>query len=262
MTRAPIPCRLSLALLAFAASGCQPIMYFVRDPVEPVRAIEVRVDPTQRRSCLVVLMPGLMDVPDHFFEHGFVADARRASDRCDLVVVDAHLGYYSSGVIAERIDRDILRIAETRGYREAWLVGISMGSLGAVLAAREGSHLVRGLVLLAPWLGDEALAAEVVRGGGLRPWTAPPIVERPTLRSATEAVLAWLQGYATHPERMPELYVGAGTEDRLLPHAALPGELLAPERFDQQPGGHDWRTWRALWGRLLRDPPWDRAARE
>ncbi len=255
--------RWAIAFLALAAaSGCQGAMYFIRETSEPMKAIEVRADRSERRSCLVVLVPGLYDLPDHFFEHGFVRDALRASDRCDLVAVDAHVGYYQNGIIQERLGGDILRIAEGRGYREVWMVGISMGALGTLLVAREHEHLVRGVVLIAPWLGDEAMVASARRAGGLERWRAPRIEGPPSMSSATSAALTWLSGYASHPDRMPELHVAVGREDRLAPMSAMIGEVIPRERYHVEPGVHNWASWSALWQHLLRDPPWDRGVAE
>lgn len=246
----------SLVLAAALLSGCGYMAYFVRGAQDPIDALEVRRDPDQRSHCLVVLMPGLGDTADLFLHYGFVDDALRAGTRCDFVAVDAHLAYYGDNSLRRRVGQDIVLLASARGYREIWIVGISMGGLGAMLVARDHPGLVDGVVLIAPFLGDEAVARSVERAGGLADWE-PPVIRDPDSREEYSAALwGWLRGYVEHPDRMPELYVGCGTEDPLLPTSRLLQPIVPRERFATVPGGHGWSTWRVLWRRLIARAPW------
>ena len=245
-----------IVLVALTLSGCllRSATYFFRDPVAPMRSREVRVRPPARQACLVVMLPGLFDIPDQFFEHGLVDDAMGASDRCDLLVVDSHVGYYQRGVIQERLEADVLRMADARGYDEIWLVGVSMGGLGALLLARARPGRIRGIVLLSPWLGDESVVRAVHEAGGLSRWTPPAIDHRnPQLRDATIGVLTWLRD---REGGGPELYLGVGADDRWRAHADVldPSMMAGPAIV--VPGNHDWTTWRALFRRVLESPPW------
>jgi pimeloyl-ACP methyl ester carboxylesterase len=201
-------------------------------------------------------MPGLGDTPDAFFDHGFVHDAVRASDRCDLVAVDAHLGYYTSGTLRERIGRDVLLVAHARGYREIWMVGISLGGLGSLLVARDQPELVDGVVLLAPYLGDERIVRSVIDAGGLGRWQPPEVRQPTSVSQYTAALWSWLRGYVDRPSEMPALYLGYGTEDRLAPAARALAAVMPPSHVLTTSGGHDWGTWRILWRSLLARPPW------
>jgi pimeloyl-ACP methyl ester carboxylesterase len=238
-------------------AGCNYGAYFLRDASEPMRALEVRMDPHERRDCLIVFMPGMLDTPDTFVEQGFLREAARASDRCDLVAVDAHFGYYRDASIRPRVGEDVLRLAEARGYEEIWLLGISMGGLGSLMVTQQHPDRVRGVILLAPFLGDEALVRSVAEAGGLAAWDAPEDADPWDEDEFDDALWAWLQGYAHHPERMPALYLGVGTEDSLRPGVDLLAEVLPPGHHGTAPGGHGWTTWRVLWRRLLSNPPWD-----
>ncbi|MBZ0116401.1 MAG: lysophospholipase, partial [Sandaracinaceae bacterium] len=132
-----------------------------------------------------------------------------------------------------------------------------MGALGAVLLAEHNPGSVRGLVLIAPWVGEDDLVGPVARAGGLRAWRAPPIDRRRRdLRQANYIALSWLRA---HPERAsgPEIYLGVGEQDRRRATTELIAEVIEPERVRRVPGGHDWRTWRAVWQSILRNPPWD-----
>ena len=248
--------RAAAALLALSAAGCQYAAYFVRDTPRPMQVLEARMDPYVRRSCLIVMLPGMLDGPDSFLAGGFVEDAAAASSRCDVALADAHFGYYRDGSLRRRVASDVLYLADQRGYDEIWLVGVSMGGLGALLVAQEHPELVGGVVLFAPFLGDDALIGAIERAGGLASWEAPAAADRYDEDEFDDALWGWLTGYATRADEMPPLYVGHGDAD---PRAgvSLLAAHLPEERHGQVAGGHDWRTWRALWQRLLRSPPWD-----
>lgn len=239
------------------AAGCQYGAYFFRPTREPMQGLEVRMDPAARRSCLVVLMPGMLNTPDDYFERGFVADAVAASRRCDIVAVDAHYAYYRTNTMEQRVGEDILRIAERRGYRDIWLVGVSMGAMGAMRVAQEWPDLVDGVVVLGPWFGDAGLIQSIVDAGGLARWHGPEDTVRAHGDPRQEAMWEWMRGYATHPDRMPALYVGVGAADGMRTGAEVLAEHLPSTHFGLAEGGHEWAALRVLWRRLLAHPPWD-----
>ncbi len=245
------------ALAALFALGCNWGAYFFREVHRPMLALEARVDPHARQPCLLVMMPGMLDIPDDFLRNGFVEDATAASRRCDVVMLDAHFGYYRDGTLRRQVAADVLFLADQRGYEEIWLVGISMGGMGALLVAQEHPELVDGVVLLAPFLGEEDLVTSIERAGGLAAWEAPADADPYDDEEYDDALWAWLKGYARGDAAMPALYVGVGTEDRLRPGIGLLAAHLPPERHGQTAGGHEWATWRVLWRRLLASPPWD-----
>jgi pimeloyl-ACP methyl ester carboxylesterase len=239
-------------------SGCNYAAYFFRPTREPVDALFAPAHEGEQSRCLVVLMPGMLDTADAYVTNGFFRDARAANNPCDLVAVDAHLGYYQSNTLRERVGRDVLLLAEARGYREIWIVGISMGGLGTMFLAREHPDIVDGVVLFAPFLGDEAVVRGIAEAGGLEAWEPRDAGDWTSQSGYTTALWSWMRGYLEHPDDMPQLYLGVGTEDRLLPVARLLEPAMPPEHFATAPGGHNWTTWRVLWRRLLERPPWGR----
>ena len=204
------------------------------------------------RQCLLVLFPGIGDAAAQFEREGFVDDARTAAPECDLVLLEAPFAYYMTRMLENRVAIDVLAEARRWGYRNIWLVGVSLGGYGAVLTARAHPDLVDGVVLLAPVLGvpprDEAAAATVKDAGGLHAWRGTPDPNPRHHFSEPLLVWDWLRSQVDHS--------AYGREDIRAPvHQVLAEALPAEHRFVAE-GAHDWPTWRALWSQVLAARPW------
>lgn len=211
----------------------------------------MRAAPAARARCLVIFVPGLMDGPDSFLEHGF---ARAVAERtpCDSVAVDLTYRYYFGAGAGDVLWEDVLAPAVARGYEELWIVGTSMGSLGATLLAREHGELVDGMIMLSPFLGLEEVTAEIDRAGGLASWRPPgDLPEEIGDATFTLFVWSWLRGYVDDPGSMPDLYVGWANGERLEPAARTLAAVLPEGHTIGLGGGHGWATWRPLFDELL-----------
>lgn len=240
-----------------------PACYYSRSPSRPVPALSFQRDRAARQSCLVVFMPGFGDTPDTYREHGFAEDLINSGAACDAVAVDAHFRYYGRGEAEDAVFEDIITPAVTRGYEEIWVVGISMGGLGASLLTMKHRDLIDGVVLLAPFLGDESVHRDIRAAGGLSEWEAPRGLRRPIdATNYTAHLWSFFQGYVDDPDAMPPLFIGWGDDD----HLEGPDSLLAavqPEgHVFNAPGGHNWATWRPLWQRILQVAPIGRGSAE
>lgn len=230
---------LFLALLA--VGGCLP---FLRPARVPLRTVEL--PPVRGGECLAVLLPGRFGGPRSFEKADFAAAARRHGVEIDLVAADAHLGYYRDRSVVVRLREDVVRPARATGYREIWLVGASLGGVGALLYARDHAEDLSGVFALAPFLGDKALIEEIRRQGGPRSWQPGEVGEGEDFRR----LWSWLIRRAADPAA-PPLYLGFGNEDGFAASNRLLAEVLPEQRVLSAPGGHDWKVWRALWERFL-----------
>jgi pimeloyl-ACP methyl ester carboxylesterase len=229
-------------------AGC----YYARSPTRPVPALAFRRHPEARSPCLVIFIPGLGDGPDTFVDHHFPRALHRSGARCDSVAVDATYRYYFGGAIAEVLHEDVLAPAIARGYREIWLVGISLGGLGAALLARAHPDAIAGLVLLSPFLGLEPTLLEIERAGGLAAWQPPaPRADQPEDAQFTLFVWSWLRGYVDDPDGMPPLYLAWANGERIEPGARLLAAALPEGHAFSIDGEHQWSTWTTLFGRAL-----------
>ncbi|MFK7742449.1 MAG: alpha/beta fold hydrolase [Planctomycetota bacterium] len=199
---------------------------------------------------LVVLLHGIHDGPDDFTRHGFVERIQSANPELDVIAVDGHLGYYIRGLLAERVHQDIVKPYRER-YDHIWLVGISLGGLGAMTYAADYPHSVDGVVLLAPFLGSAEVIDEVRAAGGVRSWTARERehAEDPMQRLAYDA-WSWARTLAEHAAESPIVYLGFGETDRFVNAHNLLAEALPADRVLTHDGGHDWSTWTPLFDEL------------
>jgi pimeloyl-ACP methyl ester carboxylesterase len=210
---------------------------------------------------LIAVLPGIGDRASDVIAEGLPRELTRAGVACDVLVVDAHFSYYREETIAERVARDVIDAARSRGYREVWLLGVSMGGLGAILAARRRPDAVAGVVLVAPLLGVPSYARPVIdeieHAGGLGAWQAGPLPrERHVLRDA-RSLWSWLDREVEGTPR-PRVWLGFGTADRFAwKHEVLAAAL--PERHVvRAEGGHDWPTWRRVVRELSSRVHWGR----
>src|ERR671936_276516 len=167
------------------------------------------------RDALVVFLPGIGDFADDFERHGFIAALAAMGFAADALAVDAHYGYYGRRTVLERLAEDVVLPARAQGYGEIWLVGISMGGLGALsYVVHYPDHISRAL-LLAPYLGEPHWIQEVTDG---------------EVRAAGPS----------------------SSRGHFAPANALFARHLPARHVLAVPGGHDWRTWRRLWQAFLR----------
>jgi pimeloyl-ACP methyl ester carboxylesterase len=136
----------------------------------PVPLLKLEYPGRKENRTLIIFLPGIDDLAEDFERRGFIHELHREGVAADAVAIDAHYGYYARKVILERITEDVIESAHVAGYEEIWLVGTSLGGFGAAsYAARHVSH-VSGILLLAPYLGDQPLISEIADAGGLKGW--------------------------------------------------------------------------------------------
>lgn len=248
----------SAATALLAATGLPGCGWLPREPVAPmpVRRFPAACGP--RPDTLLVLLPGRGMTLGELEREGFVDAVRRQRLAVDVVLADAHIGYFKAKTVVDRLREDVIAPARAQGYRQIWLAGISLGGLGALLYTEERPGDVAGVLLLAPYLGEPEATQEVAAAGGLRQWAAPtgPVPDTAFDRRLWRSLQSRLRpGASSAP-----IYLGYGLQDRLAAsHAVLAG-ALTPSHVVNAPGGHDWDPWHGLWERLLTLAPLPRCA--
>ncbi|HKT34234.1 MAG TPA: alpha/beta fold hydrolase [Nitrospira sp.] len=195
---------------------------------------------------LLVCLPGIGDEARDFEKWGFVEQVRAHSWAADVLLVDAHYGYYADRTVVEQLHQDILLPAASSGYRSVWLVGISMGGLGALLYASRYQQGVQGVVAIAPFLGTHTLVQEIALAGGLARWTTTV-----TPSDEIRTVWSWAQS-REHRRPAPDIFLAFGEEDVFVDAHRLLASSLPETHVLTAPGGHRWSVWRELWTQFLR----------
>ena len=228
------------ALVLLAGCGLVP-----RASTVPLRLVSDNAVCSSRPQTLLVMLPGASSLPEEFLREGVVRALRERRLAVDVVMVDAHLGYYKDRTVLERLQADVIAPARAQGYRSIWLVGVSLGGLGALIQAMAQPADADGLMLLAPYLGERRVSDAVEADGGLRAWRGGA----PEVAPADDdlRLWRWLQAYATRTAPRPPLYLGYARADRLAPANTLLAAALPADRVFTTRGGHDWPEWLRLW---------------
>lgn len=247
MSRFPQPLKIAglILLVSTVLTACMPIgiVKSKLDVIEDVAPCKGDID------TLVVLLPGAYDTPEDFVRQGFVDAMHTRRIAADVIMADTHVGYYTSALVVERLHQDIVMPARAKGYRHIWFAGISLGGYGSLLYAKAFGDTIDGMFLMAPFLGNRSLIAEVGKSG-LADWPVGPIAANDYDRE----LWSWIKTYATAPDRVPPLYIGYGLEDRFAGSNRLIGDVLPANRVTTAEGGHTWKPWLELWqGFLDRD---------
>ncbi len=214
----------------------------------PLRVLDHTVRGPGRSEGLVVFLHGLGDDAGSFERRG-VIDAVHAQG-WDAIAVGAHFGFYRGFTLIDRLAQDVVGPARAMGYRKLWFVGLSMGGFGALSYAQAHPRDVDGLILIAPYLGEARVLAEVRRDG-------PEVWEPGDLEAMTKgrerktrAVVAWLLEQ-TRSERGMPIFLGFGVEDPGAEGHRWLASLLPPDRVYPRAGGHKWTVWAPLLDELL-----------
>lgn len=206
--------------------------------VTPLQSNEY-LDSTQRNPTLLIFLPGIYDRAADFEREGLVQAVVERNMGADMIAVDVHYGYYARGTSAARLRADIVIPAKRQGYRDIWLVGISLGGLGALLYARTYPQDVTGLFLMAPLLGYSAESED----GDPAEWFVR--------RHGHAGLWEWLEDYPRQAARLPAVYLSYGEHDRFAEVNNRFAALLPPGHVETLAGTHDWETWKRLWNRAL-----------
>lgn len=220
-------------------------------PTQPKRAaLEIITDlapqPSAERT-LLVMLPGAGDHAREFIKYGFVQALRERNLAIDVMAVNAHTGYYLDSSLVDCLEQDVFLPARANGYRQIWLTGISLGGMGSLLYAKKHPDRVRGVILLAPYLGNRARVTAIAANGGLAVWPTD------TLPSDDNegALLAWLKQYQLEARSQPDVFLGYGVDDRFAEAFTLIEKMIPESNLIKTEGGHDWQTWANLWQHLL-----------
>jgi len=238
--------RFFLGVTMLASAGC----VWFRPPEVPIGVVQ-HAAPARIANGVVVLLPGIGDGPADFVQHGFVDEVRAQRSDLDIVAVDANIAYYVHEQLVERLHADVLGPLRER-YEHVWLVGISLGGLGAMAYDAAHPGVVDAVVLLAPYLGRSDVLREVRAAGGAQSWTPPATNDSDDpMRRLAYTAWRWARDAATRGDDAPYAFLGFGESDRFRAGQVLLARALPVDHVLTVPGAHDWKAWRSLFGSLF-----------
>ena len=246
--------------LALLATGCASADREPPSVPVPSTHYEKTYDLPNQDKILFVFLPGRGTTGGDFVRQNFLktlaaADGERLHGTDYLAPASTTVAltypYYEQRIATKRLHDDVIAPARAAGYRHIWLVGVSMGGLGAVMYDHDYPGEINGIVAIAPFLGEKPVVEEIEAAGGLAKW-------QPRLPLAADDFqrrlwLAIRESRYGQPGHLP-LVLGYGTSDRFAYGHRLLAAQLPPERVFRVFGFHDWETWHRLWRQILGSP--------
>jgi pimeloyl-ACP methyl ester carboxylesterase len=213
-----------------------------------MRELFTPAHPGRLATTRLVLLPGAYQSLEAFAAQGFATAVRRRGIGADVSFVDVEFANLTDRSALAQLQTTIIEPARAAGCRSIWLGGISLGGYMSLQYAAEASgerHApVDGLCLLAPYLGNRMVIAEIDRAGGPAAWSSDE------LAPIEEERRIWRFIKTLHESPM-RCHLGYGREDRFAAAHALMATMLRPDDVDVVAGGHDWPTWLRLWENFL-----------
>lgn len=198
--------------------------------------------PVSEGRVLVIVLPGRGDDLDGLRRSGIAESIQAAWPQADVLLAAVTMPYYYGGRMPQQLHEQVVLPARTRGYDGIWLAGASMGGMGALLYERAYPEGMDGLVLLAPFLGDGDLLAEI-RDAGLAGWSPGPAADVLDAgnyqREVWRHVRTWLES-----GRGDDVWLAYGTGDRLAEAMPILAPAVRGANTLPRPGGHAWTVWR------------------
>ncbi|MEN0036118.1 MAG: alpha/beta hydrolase-fold protein [Cellvibrio sp.] len=230
--------------LIFLLSGC----YYLQSPSTPMETVSYLskngTDKNNSQRKLMVLLPGIGDGAEKFYQHGVVDMIQHKYPDMDVIAVNAHLKYYQARTITEQLRTDIIKPARDAGYQEIYLGGISLGGFGSLLYLRQYPEDIAKAFIMAPYLGEaqdyDYLLADSTK-------------EISTTAAPTENSI-WLWLTSLPDVTRQKIYLAYGAEDKFATSNNLLAKYISPEQVLVQRGKHHWKTWEQLWPALLAKP--------
>ena len=200
----------------------------------------------ERSGLLIALLSGSLSEPEDFVRAGFPGAARARGIGAEFAMVEVRAAWFADGTIVSRIRDSVVAPARERGHSRIWFAGISLGALASLCYAARHESDVSGIVMISPYPATRDILREVDAAGGLDHWQ-PAIPPEGDLERE-----AWLWLARCRAAPLPvNCYFSSG--DRFADGQRRMAAALDPAHVREQPGGHDWPSWRALWDQFLAD---------
>ncbi len=202
---------------------------------------------TVQSKNLLIMLPGINNSLFRFEEEGFFEDIKQYSLSFDVLTVGADIEYYMQGRLVSELQLHVIPFAKQQGYRNIVLGGISLGGYGSIWFNHEHADEIKGLLLIAPYLGEPEMLADIASYPDVGTWRK---YQRPVKDDFSSFVWHWIDDDIGAKQNQTLLVVGS--KDKMFPAAQLLSQYLPDEQVIIGSGRHNWYDWRKLWKNLLK----------
>ncbi len=187
------------------------------------------------------MLPGIGDSMDRFYQEGLIAQLRNANLPLDVLVADAHFGYYRDRTLLSRLQQDVIDPAKAARYQQIHFAGVSLGGFGSLLYWRDSdAWRPASLSLLTPYLGEPEYYQYKLAGHE----------GEPAQQLETDKNLwPWLEQQP--PSERQHWYLGLARSGKFYPPGQALANMLPARHVVSVEGEHNWQAWRSMWPPLL-----------
>ena len=222
--------------------------------------VEFATPEARRSDTLLIMLPGRGDDGATFEREGFVELLRASGSNADYIALDPPHSLLRQRAFTRHLHHEVILPARKSGYSRIYLAGISQGGFSVLTYAKRYGNCIDGGVVFAPFLGPDYYVKDIHRQGGLHEWTREDqegwwtsgFYMWPTAHEL-DRVWEWAQNGGAHDANV---HIGWGEQDFFAPAAEIFASSLPEEHRIATHGGHEWKTWRRLWGEFLRRDPY------
>lgn len=229
--------KLVIVITLFLINGC----YSSRLTTLPINFLKYP-SPTSNTEHLVVFLVGIGDKASAFERSGFFDKIQ--SFKFDSIVVDSHFGYYKEHSISQRIYEDILKPNREK-YSKITILGISLGGYGAIKTASDYPEFVDNIILIAPFLGSKNSATKLAEIESLKTWHK---IDDSNLGYFEDS---WQLLHKIIIVQKTPIFLAFGESDKFALQSNQLAIYLDKNNVLRVKGGHNWRTWRNVWNKIL-----------
>jgi pimeloyl-ACP methyl ester carboxylesterase len=202
----------------------------------------------KKANTLIILLPGANHLPEDFIAQGFVSAVRQRQLDIDLVMPELAFDQIADETVLRRLHDTVMQPYAALGYPNIWIAGISIGGYVAIAYAHRYAAQLKGLLLIAPYLGNRITTGEIALAGGVKAWAPSTIPDDDIERGNWY----WLKNYVSGAHmKTTEIHLGFGVDDRFAESIAMMAAVLPDDYVDKISGEHVWLVWQQLWHNFL-----------
>lgn len=197
----------------------------------------------------VVMLPGIADDLAALQKRQVAALIQKSWPHADVVLAGLTLPFYKQGRAAQRLHDEV--IARYRKKQQPlWLAGISLGGMGVLLYDRQYPGDAAGMLLMSPYLGDDAIHQQIRAAGGLAQWNPGP-EQSINADNFQHELWRYLKHWRDRPQRTDTVWLAYGADEPFRKPIEMITPMLRPDHVIMLPGKHDWDLWSRAFPALL-----------